>query len=133
MKVSICWLSVHDFECLAPLFEQRVEVIGNSHGLDCLARRWQDLLSSVSPAGDGNSYCGTLRLVIPDLLAAVTAHGDQGCSLSLDDGDSVITAYWAVFLSQQPPVGVAVPDNSVMLSLRAATVSAVDGVKTFVI
>ena len=39
MQVGICWLSVHDVECLTPRFKHCVEVIGNSHSLDCPAGR----------------------------------------------------------------------------------------------
>ena len=133
MQVSICWLSVHDFECLSPCFKQRAEVVGNIHGLDCPAGRWQEPLSSVFPDDGKNCYRGTRCLVIPDLLAAVTEHGAQCCALSLTENDSVIEAYWVVFLSCQPPAGAAVAAHSIMLSRRAAAVSAVDVVKIFVI
>ena len=67
MQVSIYCMSVHDFECLTPRFEQHVEVVGNSHGLDCLFGQWQEPLSSVPLDGDRNRYRGTLCLVIPDV------------------------------------------------------------------
>ena len=72
-------------------------------------------------------------LLSPTFLAVVTAHGAQCCALSLTYDDSVIAAYWAVFLSCRSPVGTVVEDNSIMLSHRAATVSTVDVVKIFVI
>ena len=61
------------------------------------------------------------------------AQGAQCYALSLNDGDSVIAAYWAVFVSLRPPLSAAVAAHSVMLYHRSAAVSAVDVVKIFVI
>ena len=133
MQVIICWLSVHNFECIAPRFEQHVEVIDNIHGLDYPAGRWQEPLSSVSPDSGGNRYRGTRCLVIPKLLVAAMEHVAQCCALSLADGYSTIAAYWVVFLSCRPPSGASVAAHSIMLSCRAVKVSAVDAVKIFVI
>ena len=133
MQVGICWMSVHDFECLTSSFEHRVEVMKNSHGLDCPVGRWQEPLSSVLSDGGGNRNRGIQCLVIPDLFSAVTTHDAQFCALSLNDSVIVIVAYWAVFLSHRPPADAAVAAHSVILSRRLATVSAVDVVKIFVI
>ena len=123
MQVSICWFSLHDLECLTPRFEQRVEAIGNIHGLDCPARRWQGPLSFHTVPCYPRPLSG----------ATVTVHGAQCCGISLNDGNSAVAAYWAVFLSRQPPEGAAVAAHTVMMSHRAAVVSVVDVVKFFVI
>ena len=71
--------------------------------------------------------------LLPLSGATVTTHGAQCCALSLIDGDSVIAAYWEVFLYHRPPAGAAVAAHSVMMSRQAAVVSTVDVVKVLVI
>ena len=67
IQFDICWLSIKNFECFTPRSEQRVEVIGDSHGTDCPVGLWRDLLSSFLLYGGRNRYRGTWCLVITDL------------------------------------------------------------------